>query len=92
MANISIKVYEASWCKPCQRTRALLEKVDNPSIDIQFYDIEKVGRKGITNLPTIYISKNGEEIDKIIGELYEEDIEKIINCARPEIPEEETKS
>lgn len=74
MATIELKVYEASWCKPCQRTKALLERCTNPNIKIQFFDIEEVGRKGITNLPTIYVYRNGQQIDRIIGELNEDDL------------------
>ena len=72
---ISLKVYEASWCGPCQRSHQLLTKLND--IQIKYIDIDSCGRKGITNLPTIEIYKDGSLIDKIVGELEQEDIQKI---------------
>lgn len=72
---ISLKVYEASWCGPCQRSHQLLKTIDN--IPIEYIDISSSGRRGILGLPTIEIYKDGEVIDKIIGEIGIEDINKL---------------
>jgi len=65
--------FYADWCPPCRRLTPLLEKlskeldgqlkivkldVDNTSLAPQF---------GVMNIPTMILFKNGQEVNRLIG-------------------------
>ncbi len=65
--------FYADWCPPCRRLTPLLEKlseeldgqlkivkldVDNTSLASQF---------GVMNIPTMILFKNGQEVNRLIG-------------------------
>lgn len=69
----TLVVYFANWCKPCQRTKLVLDNIKNT--EILYVDVDKEDRNGISTLPTIIIHDNDAEIERIEGELYESDLE-----------------
>ena len=73
--DISILQFSASWCKPCQVLRPILEKLSEEYKDkANFYyaDIEdgalNLGSSmGVRGVPSTIIFKKGVEIDRLVG-------------------------
>lgn len=76
----------ASWCGPC---RLLGPKIDQLSIDyegrLKVGKVEADGNGeitselGIRSIPTIIIYKNGEEVERKVGNLTKEQLEELVN-------------
>lgn len=72
---ISITLYTAPWCKPCQTLKNLWRDDSTPCPDwlesLQIIDIDKdpeLGvQAGIRGVPTTVISKDGVEVERLIG-------------------------
>ncbi len=75
--------FEATWCKPCQVLDLIIEKVviKNTNIEVVKINVDnnsELSKKyGIKSIPTVYIYKNGEEINKFTGIKNEEEILKL---------------
>jgi thioredoxin 1 len=76
----------ASWCGPC---KLLGPKIDQLSIDyegrIKVGKLEADGNSeitselGIRSIPTIILYKNGEEVERKVGNLTKEQLEELVN-------------
>ena len=74
--------FYATWCGPCQMLSPILEELKDK------YKIEKVNvdeqpdlarENGIMSIPTVFIYKDKQLINKFIGYKTKEEIEKLIN-------------
>ena len=75
----------ATWCGPCQELSPILVELDkNYNGEVQFYKVdvdEKQDcaiRYGVTAMPTLVFFKDGNEIERKVGLLPKEKLEKII--------------
>ena len=80
--GIVIVDFYATWCGPCQMLSPILEELKDK------YKIEKVNvdeqpdlarENGIMSIPTIFIYKDKQLINKFIGYKTKAEIEKLIN-------------
>ena len=80
--GIVIVDFYATWCGPCQMLSPILEELKDK------YKIEKVNddeqpdlarENGIMSIPTVFIYKDKQLINKFIGYKTKAEIEKLIN-------------
>ena len=63
----------AEWCGPCKMLGPVLEKVDEEYADVNFVKVnvddnmELAERFGIMSIPAVYLFKDGEVLNKMIG-------------------------
>lgn len=79
--GIVIVDFYATWCGPCKMLSPILEELGEK------YQIKKINvdeneelarENGIMSIPTVFIYKDGELINKFIGYKTKEEIEKLI--------------
>lgn len=85
MENIyTVLKFKAPWCSPCKSLAKTLDsvlpefsniKVEEIDID---EDVEKSREYKIRSIPTIVMIKDGEEIDRLIGNQTAEQIKKFL--------------
>lgn len=75
----------ATWCGPCQMLTPILANLDkkyNEKLDIYKVNVdesqEAAIRYGVTSVPTLIFFKDGEEIERQIGYIEEEELSKLI--------------
>lgn len=83
---IKLLDFYADWCKPCQMISPILNDIINENSDIELQKINVdhddtglTAKYNIVSIPTIFILKDGEIRDKIIGALPKSKILEIIN-------------
>ena len=63
----------AEWCGPCRMLGPVLEKLSDTMPEVKFCksnvdeDREHAVQMGITNIPAVYVFKNGKAVGKHIG-------------------------
>ena len=63
----------AEWCGPCKMLGPVLEKVDEEYADVNFVKVnvddnmELAEKYGIMSIPAVYLFRNGEVLNKMIG-------------------------
>jgi len=82
---VLVDIY-ADWCVPCQRIAPLIEE-----LSVEFKDKAKIGKinadenpdtmvkLGIRNLPTLLVYKNGEIVEKHMGNAAKAKLSELIN-------------
>lgn len=81
--TILIKFY-ASWCLPCKSLSNTVHKVilEFPNIQIKEVnideDVESSREYKIRSIPTLVLVKDGQEIDRVVGNQSEEFIRKFL--------------
>ena len=75
----------AEWCGPCQMLAPILKEIDEAYSDkVEIYKVnvdesaDCAMRYGVTAMPTMVFFKDGEEVERIVGFLPKEELEKII--------------
>ncbi len=75
----------AEWCGPCQMLSPILIEIEKEySEKLEIYKVnvdesqECAMRYGITAMPTLLFFKNGEEVERQVGYLEREELEKIV--------------
>lgn len=75
----------ATWCGPCQMIAPVLVNLDKKYADeIEIYKVnvdenqDSAIRYGVSSVPTLIFFKDGEEIERQIGFMDEEELSKII--------------
>ncbi len=75
----------AEWCGPCQMLSPILFEIEKEySEKLEIYKVnvdesqECAMRYGITAMPTLLFFKNGEEVERQVGYLEREELEKIV--------------
>lgn len=77
----------AEWCGPCKMLGPVLEKVAEEYNDIEFVKVnvdenmDLAQQYGIMSIPTVYIFKDGEVVNKMQGYVPEDGIKEFINNA-----------
>lgn len=75
----------ATWCGPCQMIAPILNEIDKKySDEVEIYKVnvdenqDAAIRYGVSSVPTLIFFKDGEEIDRQVGYLEEDELSKII--------------
>ena len=70
---VEVKKFYAEWCGPCKVLTPLMENVktkftsvkfENVDIDSQFEIAQKYF---VRSVPTVFIEKNGKEVERFVG-------------------------
>ena len=71
--------FYAEWCGPCKMLGPVLEELDCDvvKVDVDMHN-ELAIKNGVMSVPTVFIYKNGEVIDKFIGFRSKEEIDEIL--------------
>ncbi|MFB6181976.1 MAG: thioredoxin [Candidatus Magasanikbacteria bacterium] len=75
----------APWCNPCEKMNPIIEEIGEEyedrlkTIKVNIDDSRELADKlGILKIPSFLIFKDGEEVDKMVGEVSKDDLtEKI---------------
>ncbi len=63
----------APWCGPCKRIGPIIDELAGEMTDVSFGKLntdenqETAAAHGIMSIPTLYIFKNGEKVDQVVG-------------------------
>ncbi len=74
----------AEWCGPCRQLGPILESIDNDMADLTVYKMnvddapETPSQFGIRSIPTMFLFKDGKQVDVKIGLNTESDIKSWI--------------
>lgn len=75
----------ATWCGPCQMLTPILVNLDKKySDEVEIYKVnvdenqDAAIRYGVSAMPTLVFFKNGEEIERQVGYMDEEELSKLI--------------
>ena len=76
----------ATWCGPCQMLAPVLVNLDKKyNGEVEFYKVnvdenqDAAIRYGVSSVPTLIFFKNGEEVERQVGYMDEEELSKIID-------------
>ena len=63
--------YTANWCGPCKTFKPIILELVGEGYNITLHDIDTERDLALTNriqsVPTLVISENGEEVDRLVG-------------------------
>ncbi len=82
--GIKIVDFYATWCGPCKMMATVLEDLVDENKDVTVIKInvdkhpEIATANGVMTIPTVYIYKDNQEINKFIGFLDKNTIEAMI--------------
>lgn len=74
----------AEWCGPCRQLGPILETIDDDMADLTVYKMnvddapETPSRFGIRSIPTMFLFKDGKQVDVKVGLNSESDIKSWI--------------
>lgn len=73
----------AEWCGPCKRMEPIMESVAEEYDDRAFFgkvnvdnEREAASEYGVSSIPTIIFFKDGEEADRVVGALPEDQLKE----------------
>jgi thioredoxin 1 len=76
----------APWCGPCKMIAPVLEEVDRELGDkVKIVKVnvddnqETAGKYGVMSIPTLFVFKNGEVVDKVVGYQPKEALVSLLN-------------
>jgi thioredoxin 1 len=78
--------FYAEWCGPCQMMKPIFEKVGAELKGINFFKVnvdecaETSSFYGVRSIPTIIFMKDGKEVERVLGVLYEEEFKKKVQA------------
>ena len=76
----------AEWCGPCRQLGPILETIDEDMADLTIYKMnvddapETPSRFGIRSIPTMFLFKDGKQVDTKVGLNSESDIKSWIEA------------
>lgn len=79
--GIVIVDFFATWCGPCQMLSPILEELSTTYkvCKVNVDENQELAREyGIMSIPTVFIYKDGKQINKFIGYKTKEEIEKLL--------------
>eukprot|EP00375_Theileria_parva_P001929 XP_764604.1 thioredoxin [Theileria parva strain Muguga] len=65
--------FSASWCKPCQKAKPVVEELSNELPHLNFIDVDVdnlpqiADEEGVKTIPFFKLFKNGKLLDEITG-------------------------
>ncbi|MBN2053243.1 thioredoxin [Candidatus Woesearchaeota archaeon] len=77
--------FYADWCGPCQMMKPIFEKVGKELKGVNFFKFnvdnsaEVASEYSVRSIPTIIFMKDGKEVDRVLGLMYEEDFKAKIS-------------
>jgi thioredoxin 1 len=77
--------FHADWCGPCQVMKPIFEKISKEVKGVNFFKVnvdespETASLYGIRSIPTILFMKDGKEVDRVLGVVYENDFKSRIS-------------
>lgn len=78
----------APWCGPCKILGPVFEKVSNDTTGVKFVkmnvdDNQKYAQEyGVMSIPTILFMKGGEEVDRAVGAVSEDQLKEKVNALK----------
>ncbi len=79
-ADIMLLDFTASWCQPCQEIKPLMRKLVDQGWIVRQIDADRepghVQRWKVERLPTIIVLQDGEEVDRILGSITQEQLQQ----------------
>jgi len=72
--------FYADWCGPCQMIKPIFEKISKDFKNVNFFkvnvDSNQKAASGfeVRSIPTLVFLKDGHEVDRQIGVVYEENL------------------
>jgi thioredoxin 1 len=78
--------FYADWCGPCQTMKPIFEKAGSELKGINFFKVnvdecaDTSQLYGIRSIPTILFMKDGKEVERVLGVLYEEEFKKKVQA------------
>jgi thioredoxin 1 len=82
---ITVKRYTATWCGPCKVLAPIINEVQNETENVNFVTIDVDTHKeaaildNVSSVPTVIITKNGQEMHRFTGVKPKNVILSIIN-------------
>lgn len=79
--------FYADWCSPCRMMEPVLEKMKNEFNEVNFFKVnvdsnqQAASTYEIRSIPTIVFLKDGQEADRVVGLVAEDDFKKKIKEA-----------
>jgi thioredoxin len=79
--------FYADWCGPCQVMKPIFEKVSKDFKDVHFFKVnvdsnqEAASLCAVRSIPTLVFIKEGKEVERVLGVMYEEDFKSKIKEA-----------
>jgi len=79
--------FYADWCGPCQVMKPIFEKTSHEFKDVHFFKVnvdnaqEAASLYPVRSIPTVVFLKDGKEVTRFLGVVYEEDFKKKIKEA-----------
>ena len=77
--------FYADWCGPCQMLKPLLEEISSERSDVKIVKVnvdsarELAVEYSIFSIPTVLFFKGGKQIDKFVGYIGKDAINKLID-------------
>lgn len=77
--------FYADWCGPCQMLKPLLEEISEERRDVKIVKVNVDNARelaiefGIFSIPTVLFFKEGKLIDKFVGYISKDAINKLID-------------
>ena len=75
----------ATWCGPCHMLTPVLQSIDKKYVgEVEIYKVnvdesqENAIRYGVNAMPTLIFFKDGEEIERQVGYMDEEELSKLV--------------
>jgi len=82
---IIVKRYTATWCGPCKALAPIVSEIQSEMSDVSFITIdvdqnrEAAMQDNVSSVPTIIVTKNGQEMHRFTGVKPKNVIVNIIN-------------
>lgn len=75
----------ATWCPPCRKLAPIVEEIAEDyagRVKVAKLNIDEARsvaiKYGVSSIPTLILFKNGEPIDRIVGYVPKQDVEKLL--------------
>ncbi len=78
----------APWCGPCKRLGPVIDELAGEMDDVHFGKLNTdenqttAASNGVMSIPTLFIYKNGERVDQVVGAVPKQSLEDTLNRHR----------